>query len=256
MVVGNHVVANVVANVAPVQGSPLLGQSFLSKLPGWAIDNAQHALVLKDETAPAAPSSPSPPQKTSPAPTPRAPILPAGASLQDLFTGGMMNVQVPFLESRVGVARRVLVDSGGEQVRTYTVEGCDVTAYIQHNEVVAYGLTLGGDEPWRRYKRKCNIELPASQALRTDNLTFGKFLKAMGVGIADQEDLFRASCLTLCGNAADPTVRFHWDGPHAVGFLKIELTGIIAYGRSIDAAKQWQNLMTKAEGRLCFKHSI
>jgi predicted aspartyl protease len=42
--VGGHVVNNVVANVAPVKGDPLLGQSFLSKLPSWAIDNQQHLL--------------------------------------------------------------------------------------------------------------------------------------------------------------------------------------------------------------------
>jgi hypothetical protein len=49
MAVGNLVISNVIANVAPVQGDPLLGQSFLSKLPGWAMDNAQHALILRDE---------------------------------------------------------------------------------------------------------------------------------------------------------------------------------------------------------------
>jgi predicted aspartyl protease len=31
--VGDHVVRNVIANVAPVKGDPLLGQSFLSQLP-------------------------------------------------------------------------------------------------------------------------------------------------------------------------------------------------------------------------------
>ena len=46
--VGNHVMRNVIANVAPVKGDPLLGQSFLSKLPAWAIDNTRHALVLYD----------------------------------------------------------------------------------------------------------------------------------------------------------------------------------------------------------------
>lgn len=44
--VGDHVITNVVANVVSVKGDPLLGQSFLSKLPGWSIDNARHALVL------------------------------------------------------------------------------------------------------------------------------------------------------------------------------------------------------------------
>jgi len=46
--VGNHVIRNVTASVTPIQGKLLLGQSFLSKLPAWAIDNNQHALVIMD----------------------------------------------------------------------------------------------------------------------------------------------------------------------------------------------------------------
>jgi len=46
--VGNHVVRNVIANVVSVRGDPLLGQSFVSKLPAFSIDNQQHTLVLND----------------------------------------------------------------------------------------------------------------------------------------------------------------------------------------------------------------
>jgi Aspartyl protease len=48
--VGNHVVRNVIADVTPVEGDPLLGQSFLSKLRGWAVDNTHHTLILHDAT--------------------------------------------------------------------------------------------------------------------------------------------------------------------------------------------------------------
>jgi len=47
--VGDHVISNVTANVVSVKADPLLGQSFLSRLPSWAIDNQQHALILRDE---------------------------------------------------------------------------------------------------------------------------------------------------------------------------------------------------------------
>lgn len=47
--VGNHVVRNVIASVASVEAEPLLGQSFLAKLPRWMIDNTKHALILNDE---------------------------------------------------------------------------------------------------------------------------------------------------------------------------------------------------------------
>src|SRR5476651_1678874 len=45
----SHVITDVIATVTPAQGDPLLGQSFLSKLPGWTVDNERHALVLKDK---------------------------------------------------------------------------------------------------------------------------------------------------------------------------------------------------------------
>jgi clan AA aspartic protease (TIGR02281 family) len=47
--IGNHVVRNVIASIGPAEGTLLLGQSFLSKLPTWTIDNAHHALILADE---------------------------------------------------------------------------------------------------------------------------------------------------------------------------------------------------------------
>jgi hypothetical protein len=79
MVVGNHVINNVVANVASVQGDPLLGQSFLSKLLGWSIDNAQHALVL-NEPAPATVAGVGIPVRPAPpAPVPGAAQNPFGA---------------------------------------------------------------------------------------------------------------------------------------------------------------------------------
>jgi len=47
--VGHHIVRNVVASVVSVNGDPLLGQTFLSKLPSWTIDNARQELVFADE---------------------------------------------------------------------------------------------------------------------------------------------------------------------------------------------------------------
>ena len=60
--VGDHIVRNVVASVVPVNGAALLGQSFLSKLPAWSIDNTRQALVIADgagatQSTPAAPTT-------------------------------------------------------------------------------------------------------------------------------------------------------------------------------------------------------
>jgi predicted aspartyl protease len=45
--VGTEVLENGDANVASVQGSLLLGQSFLSRFKAWSVDNSKHALVLQ-----------------------------------------------------------------------------------------------------------------------------------------------------------------------------------------------------------------
>ena len=44
--VGDRVLENVMGSIAPVSGSLLLGQSFLSRFRSWSIDNQRHALVL------------------------------------------------------------------------------------------------------------------------------------------------------------------------------------------------------------------
>ncbi len=47
MRVGGHAVRNVAASVGPaVSSDALLGQSFLSKLPSWTLDNTRHILIL------------------------------------------------------------------------------------------------------------------------------------------------------------------------------------------------------------------
>jgi clan AA aspartic protease (TIGR02281 family) len=45
--VGGKVIENVNGSVATVQGSLLLGQSFLGRFKSWSVDNNKHALVLE-----------------------------------------------------------------------------------------------------------------------------------------------------------------------------------------------------------------
>lgn len=79
MRVGDHVVRNVIASVVSVNGDPLLGQTFLSKLPAWSIDNARQVLVIASGTA----TTQSPPA----APTASSPVGHYGAIAWDMETG-------------------------------------------------------------------------------------------------------------------------------------------------------------------------
>jgi clan AA aspartic protease (TIGR02281 family) len=45
--IGNQVLENVNGSVASVQGSLLLGQSFLGRFKSWSVDNTKHTLVLE-----------------------------------------------------------------------------------------------------------------------------------------------------------------------------------------------------------------
>jgi len=46
--VGTVTLANVEANIVPLRGSPLLGQSFLGRFRSWSIDNSKRALVIEE----------------------------------------------------------------------------------------------------------------------------------------------------------------------------------------------------------------
>jgi clan AA aspartic protease (TIGR02281 family) len=49
--IGNRVVTNLHASVAPAKATALLGQSFLQRFASWSIDNERQALVLKEKDA-------------------------------------------------------------------------------------------------------------------------------------------------------------------------------------------------------------
>jgi predicted aspartyl protease len=47
MRVGNRTVENVAGSITTVEGSLLLGQSFLGRFKSWSIDNGKKALLLE-----------------------------------------------------------------------------------------------------------------------------------------------------------------------------------------------------------------
>ena len=44
--IGDVLVENITGSIAPVQGSLLLGQSFLGRLKSWSMDNTKHVLII------------------------------------------------------------------------------------------------------------------------------------------------------------------------------------------------------------------
>jgi clan AA aspartic protease (TIGR02281 family) len=93
--VGTLVINDVVANVVPIEGSPLLGQSFLSRLPSWSIDNDSHVLNLAKgeatQTAPEALHAPTPANPLPSATTPPSGNLTASARYKRTNCGSIVD---------------------------------------------------------------------------------------------------------------------------------------------------------------------
>jgi gag-polyprotein putative aspartyl protease len=51
--IGRTEIRDVIASIAPAEGPLLLGQSFLSRLPSWAIDNKRNLLIIGTASEPA-----------------------------------------------------------------------------------------------------------------------------------------------------------------------------------------------------------
>ena len=110
-------------------------------------------------------------------------------------------------------------------------------AYVKGGLVQAYGLALSP---------QCNFKLDdflGNDYPSTDALTIGGFAHgAFGANLRAQ-----ATCIYLCSNAADPTVDFTWEGPHAANFLSVVLTVVLASDAAVGASERWAEVMRKTE---------
>lgn len=117
---------------------------------------------------------------------------PQGGVLMD----SMMGVQVAYLESKLGPARTV---SGNE--RTYEIGACQVRVNADGNEVRGYTVPVT-----QACSTQAMAALKAFDLPQKLNLTMGEFASSR------ENTRFKADCLTLCGNAADPWVYLESDG--------------------------------------------
>lgn len=155
------------------------------------------------------------------------------ASVAEVFTGDMLGTNQRYFESVAGIPR----ESNGND-HHFKVQGCDITATIEGGKVSKLRLEL---------TPKCQADL--TQFVGTyapapgKPLTVGAFTASSGGGLS-----FSADCLSMCGNAADPSVYAHWEGPHAVGFREVLLEVVLVSDAALDASGQWESHMRKAEG--------
>jgi hypothetical protein len=159
--------------------------------------------------------------------------LAQAATVAEVFNGDMLDTNQRYFESIAGVPRE---SYGNEHL--FRVSGCNITATIQGNSVTALRMELTPNCPANLSSFiGDSFAPPAGQPL-----TVGSFQKAAG------DMSFFADCLTMCGNASDPSLRAHWEGPHAVNFREVMLEVVLADDASMQASNQWQAQMTAVKG--------
>ncbi|MEN5177209.1 hypothetical protein [Brevundimonas diminuta] len=142
----------------------------------------------------------------------------------------MMGVQVAYLESKLGPARTVQ-----DKERTYEIGDCTVRVSADGGEVVGYAVPMTPACSTQALAALKDYDLP-----QKIDLTMGEFAAARG-----NVD-FKADCLTLCGNAADPWVHLESPGPRA--FPGIRASAVMVSDATIDASFRIRDAIKAAKG--------
>lgn len=145
-----------------------------------------------------------------------------GDRLARILDPDMLRVQVAYLETVIGPARRVSPNYGGVgQHREYRVNGCEVGALARDNEIFAYRLRLTPRCTFDVGRFGVRLPVPIHRA------THGMLENALGAS------RFLPTCIYSCGNAADPVFSTYNVGPRALG--SIELIAVSQYNADASA---------------------
>jgi len=141
-----------------------------------------------------------------------------------------MGVQVAYLESKLGPARTVQ-----DKDRTYEIGGCTVRIRAEGGEVVGYAVPMTPACSAQALAVLKDYDLPQKM-----DLTMGEFAAARG-----NVD-FKADCLTLCGNAANPWLYLESAGPRVSPGVRA--SAVMVSDPTIDAAFRIRDAIKAAKG--------
>jgi hypothetical protein len=166
----------------------------------------------------------------------RAADGPAPPMLAKIFRPDMLGARVAYFEHVVGPAWRI-----EGRLRRYKVGDCTVTIAVRAGEIKSLSLDLD---------QTCTID-PApfleARLPSANRMTFGDFDRAY-------HGRFYADCLTLCSNRADPVVFEHFDGPHALNFVEVNLQAALVDDAVIKAADEWSGAIASTKGSKFVEH--
>lgn len=153
------------------------------------------------------------------------------ASVKEVFNGDMLGTNQRYFESIAGIART----SDGD-THTFRVQGCDIAVSMIEAKVSSLHMQLSPT---------CSADLTTflgnDAPAATPNLTFGTFAQFTHSSLR-----YQANCLTMCGNAEDPSVYAYWEGPRSLGFIEVILETVLAGDPALDASNVWQEKMVNA----------
>jgi len=164
----------------------------------------------------------------------RAPAAAPSQKLAKIFTADILGANIAYLETITGPAFRT-----EGKLRTYKVDDC--TVLVGSGDGVKID-NIGVDD----YGPHCSFPIAqyfasGSAPSTPDIPTFGQLRQSL-------DGRFTASCLHLCGNAADPTVMWRHQGSHADNFNDLLAEVPVREDPVLDAYEDWANKLIAKYG--------
>lgn len=153
-----------------------------------------------------------------------------GAALDRLIDLELVGGNLAFFEAISGPAKRVGDWGEGQSRRDYEVEGCDISLTTEGQTISAITFSV---------TPQCN---PGGFGMQFAGKTLGQAAAEFGGG------RYVAGCLSMCGNAADPTYALEVPGYRANGFLNYSVEAMATTDAEWDRLHAWKDQMVASHG--------
>lgn len=179
------------------------------------------------------PSAPTLAAPVEVAPVTTAPAA-APSAMTELFSHDVLGMNLAYVEKLAGPAIR-----SNMHYHEFKLEGCQFTLKTDDSDKAVVDMEV-------QITPTCNLPLEpllgsfADHTPRLNDLNFNTLQEALG-------GAYYADCLTMCGNAYDPSVYMHAEGPRALNFVEFQLRVKLADDDAIQASDLWESAMKAGE---------
>jgi len=156
------------------------------------------------------------------------------SAMAELFSLEVLGMNLAYVEKLAGPAMRSQM-----HYHEFKLEGCQFTLKTDDSDKAVVDMEV-------QITPTCNLPLEpllgsfADNTPRLNDLSFNALQETLG-------GAYYADCLTMCGNAYDPSVYMHAEGPRALNFVEFQLRVKLDDDDSIQASNIWEAAMTAGE---------